>query len=452
MATTSSKPGNPDHIRRKNQPAVNNEVIEQQLRDLLTPAVFSQANYYRSLGMRARVLTLPVMICAVLMMLWRQVPSVHELARMLGRENLLWNTARNVSQQALSTRFLTFPASIFEQVFRSLLPALRARSLARKRPVPSCITTAKRHFDRIWIVDGSTLEALFRKLDSLRDAAPGVLAGKMCTVVDLITRLPEHIWFTEEALAHDTNFFDQILALSQARVLWLFDRGFYDFKFFDQVIGTGAAFITRIKSNAVYQVVDVLLDTDQVRDRIIRLGGPQKQGEHCLRLIEIRFQKQWYRYLTSVLDPAVLPPEAVVELYRHRWRIEEAFLIVKRLLGLSYLWTGSVNGVLLQVWATWLFYAVLVDLGDAVAEELMVSFDRISLEMVFRGLYHFMQAHSKGKATDPVAYFTAPENRDLGVLKQIRKQSGEKRKSYADPAFDVDAMLKELDDNPELYH
>ncbi len=40
---------------------------------------------------------------------------------------------------------------------------------------------------------------------------------------------------------------------------------------------------------------------------------------------------------------------------------EDAFNIVKRLLGLSYLWTGSINGIKLQIWATWLFYAVLVD-------------------------------------------------------------------------------------------
>jgi hypothetical protein len=57
------------------------------------------------------------------------------------------------------------------------------------------------------------------------------------------------------------------------------------------------------------------------------------------------------------------------------------------LLALSYLWTGSINGVKLQVWSTWLFYAVLVDLGDAIAQELELPFDRISLEMVYRGLY-----------------------------------------------------------------
>jgi hypothetical protein len=44
--------------------------------------------------------------------------------------------------------------------------------------------------------------------------------------------------------------------------------------------------------------------------------------------------------------------------------------------------TGSENGVLLQVWSTWLFFAVLVDLGDAVADEMELEFDRISLEML----------------------------------------------------------------------
>jgi len=55
-----------------------------------------------------------------------------------------------------------------------------------------------------------------------------------------------------------------------------------------------------------------------------------------MRLIEVRYGMVWYRYLTSVLDPAILPAFVVADLYRRRWRIEEAFLIVKRLLNLSY--------------------------------------------------------------------------------------------------------------------
>ncbi len=64
---------------------------------------------------------------------------------------------------------------------------------------------------------------------------------------------------------------------------------------------------------------------------------------------------------------------------------------------------------------------MLVDLGDAVADELALPFDRISLEMIFRGLYHFSVACDKGKADDPIKYFAAPENQDLGVVKALRK-------------------------------
>jgi len=127
-----------------------------------------------------------------------------------------------------------------------------------------------------------------------------------------------------------------------------------------------------------------------------------------------------YGYITSVLDPQVLP-YAVADLYGRRWRIEEAFNTAKRLLGLSYLWTGSINGVKLQVWTTWLFYAVLIDLADAVADELAVPFDRISLEMLFRGLYHFHHAYSQGLLTR--FCFAAPENNNLDVMKTLRKAS-----------------------------
>jgi len=41
--------------------------------------------------------------------------------------------------------------------------------------------------------------------------------------------------------------------------------------------------------------------------------------------------------------------------------------------------------------------------------------------MIFRGLYHFSVAQEKGKADDPVKYFAAQENQDLGVVKSVRK-------------------------------
>ncbi|MEO0013403.1 MAG: hypothetical protein RLZZ535_1792, partial [Cyanobacteriota bacterium] len=43
--------------------------------------------------MRERILGLPLMLAAVLTLVWPQVPSARELNRMLARENLLWTKA-----------------------------------------------------------------------------------------------------------------------------------------------------------------------------------------------------------------------------------------------------------------------------------------------------------------------------------------------------------------------
>jgi hypothetical protein len=38
-------------------------------------------------------------------------------------------------------------------------------------------------------------------------------------------------------------------------------------------------------------------------------------------------------------------------------------------------------------------------------------------------MYHFGVAYDKGKATDPVSYFAAPENQDLRVVKIRKKEA-----------------------------
>lgn len=407
-------------MRRRSQPSVSNEVLEEQFKELLSPAVQNQMSHYRELGLRSRILTLPLMVAAILTLIWRQVPSVHELTRMLNREDLLWCKAVKVTQQSLSERLLVFPAVLFERVYKEIQPLLVERwEKRRARPLPEAIAVARKHFDHIWVADGSTLEALFRKLEALQEVAPGQLAGKMCLVIDLIRQLPVELWFSAEPQAHDTTFTEKLVELTGLKTLLILDRGFYDFTFFARLMVQGTQFITRLKAKATIQRLRTLTQTDTLRDTLILLGSGQNGAPILqVRLIEVRFGTTWYRYVTSVLDPRILPPFVVADLYRRRWRIEDAFHTAKRLLGLAYLWTGSVNGIQLQIWATWLFYAILVDLGDAVADAMALPFDRISLEMLFRGLYHFTQAFQWGDADDPVAYFADPQNQDLGVVKR----------------------------------
>ena len=46
-----------------------------------------------------------------------------------------------------------------------------------------------------------------------------------------------------------------------------------------------------------------------------------------------------------------------------------------------------------------------MNLGDAIANELALPIDRISLEMIYRGLYHFSVARQKGLTDNPIQYF-----------------------------------------------
>lgn len=394
------------------------EQIADRLREIVHPAILAQVAHFQRLGLRERTLTLPVMVALVLSMVWRHISSVTALTKMMITEGLLWAEPRKVSQQALSERFRTFPSILFLRVLLAVLPLMETRWRSRQRPLPAEIAWAQERYTEVVVHDGSTLDALLRKVGLLRDADTNPLAGRMAAVLDLCSHLPRHIWYEEDAQAHDQRFWPRILEVLKAGSLLIFDLGFTNFGVYAQLTAATITFITRAKSNLAYEVERVVRRTAQVHEMLVWIGkGDDRQ---VVRLIEVLYQGKWYRYLTNELDTERLPAPYVVALYWQRWRIEDAYNIVKRLLGLAYFWVGSQNGVELQVWATWLLYAVLVDLTDAIAERLNKPFAAISVEMVYRSIYYFAQAYHRGDAEDPVVYL-ADNATWLGVLKRERK-------------------------------
>jgi len=190
----------------------------------------------------------------------------------------------------------------------------------------------------------------------------------------------------------------------------------HDFYRFAKLVGLRRSFVRQL--HLVYEVERHLRRTAQVHESLVWIG--KGEDRQLVRLIQVMYKGKMYRYLTNELDTERLPAPYVVALYWQRWRIEDAYNIVKRLLGLAYFWVGSQNGVELQLWATWLLYAVLVDLTDAIAEELNKPFAALSVEMVYRSIYYFTEAYHDGKADDPVVYL-AESAKLLGVVKRDRK-------------------------------
>lgn len=441
--STAKKPSTVRHTRaiqrdRRTRPAVAPSApqVEARLAELIHPATLAQVAAFRDRGLRERALTLPVMVAFVLSLIWRQLGSVAEAVRVLTAEGVLWADALAVSPQAVPQRLRRLPAALFERVLTDVLPQMRQRWQARRRPLPPPLAWAQAHFTAVLALDGSTLDALLRKVGLLREAEKAPLAGRMAALLDVVTRLPQQIWYEEDPQAHDPRFWDRVVATLAPGMLLLFDLGFLNYAHFDDLTERGVWFLTRAAGNAAYRVERALHATADCHDLLIRLGA--RAGHRCarpMRLIEVRYRGKWYRYLTNLTDPGRLPGERVVALYAERWRVEDAFNAAKRLLGLAYFWTGAVNGVMAQVWATWLLYAVLIDLTDAVAEALQQPVAALSLEMVYRGLYHFTQAYHRGEAADPVAYLAAHAKR-LGILKRTRRappQAGDELTHSQDP-------------------
>jgi hypothetical protein len=64
----------------------------------------------------------------------------------------------------------------------------------------------------------------------------GQLAGKMATVINLMTRPPVEIWFLENPKASDVKLDENILQSIEGKTLLLLDRGFYHFSFWLKLI------------------------------------------------------------------------------------------------------------------------------------------------------------------------------------------------------------------------
>lgn len=407
-------------VDRQKRPLADNLTaeVEALFHSMVHPLTLLQCDLFRQMGLRARTLTLPVMMSLLLSAVWRQIASASELARLIRDEAVLWEEPKQVSQQALAERFNTLPAILFLNVLNQLLPLMQQRWEQRERPLPPEIAWAQARFNACLIVDGSTLDALIRKVGLLRDLDSHPLAGKMTALLHLGSQLPDKIWFDAKATSHDQNFWEAIMAHIQRGSLLLFDLGYTNFTRFRQLSEKGVTFITRAKRNLKYDVSQVLIATPVLRDTIVWIGSGDDRQQ--VRLVEVLYGNTWRRFLTNELDPEQLPARYLVALYYRRWTIERAYATIKRLLGLAYFWCGSQNAVELQLWSTWIVYTVLIDLCDEVAGLLKLPFERISVEMVFRSTYYYTKSVERGD-TRSMPQYLADRSTDLGIVKRKRR-------------------------------
>jgi hypothetical protein len=104
--------------------------------------------------LRERLLTLPVMMAVVVSLVYRRIPSLSEVLRVLEVEGLLWVKPLKVTKQALSKRLATLPAQLFAQLFEQVIDRMQATQA--NLPVAVGWESVRHKFTAVWIADGST--------------------------------------------------------------------------------------------------------------------------------------------------------------------------------------------------------------------------------------------------------------------------------------------------------
>jgi IS4 transposase len=130
---------------------------------------------------------------------------------------------------------------------------------------------------------------------------------------------------------------------------------------FAETAEQGGFSVTRLYSNAVYQLLQNLLIEASaacyslVADGLIELrNGQERLG---LRRVVCRDAAgEEYEYLTNRFDLDVLD---VVRLYLYRWEIENFFKWIKRNLQIAHWYSECENGVLIQLYAALIAFLLL---------------------------------------------------------------------------------------------
>jgi len=132
----------------------------------------------------------------------------------------------------------------------------------------------------------------------------------------------------------------------------VFDRGFQDFRWWLRLTLDKVWFVTRLKDNAEYGIVEQRPAGEAkgiLRDEVILLTKTQEHGPAArLRRIEVAGENG--ETVVFVTNHLKLSAATVAAVYRERWQIELFFKALKQSLRIKTFVGTSANAVHIQIW------------------------------------------------------------------------------------------------------
>ena len=210
---------------------------------------------------------------------------------------------------------------------------------------------------------------------------------KAHTIINADEKVPHMIWYTSAA----TN--DHIL-LSKLELdpntIYVFDKGYNDYKAFLRFTEGKTGFVTRLKDNADYEQIEEIdipenIHHGVIKDEIIQVTVKTENGKSKkLKLRRVAFwddiSKRLFIYITNLFE---LRADLIAALYKIRWQIELLFKQLKQNFPLRYFLGDNENAIKIQIWCALIANLLLTVIKKTVkrrwAFSNIVSFCRLHL-------------------------------------------------------------------------
>jgi len=132
------------------------------------------------------------------------------------------------------------------------------------------------------------------------------------------------------------------------------DKGYYDFGLFRKWTKKGIWFVTRLKENAAFKVVEdraIPQIGNVLRDQSIRFIGfaSAKKYPCVLRRVEV-WDPEHEKSIVLLTNHLTFGPTTIARIYRERWRIEIFFKELKQHLRVKTFVGTSANALHIQIW------------------------------------------------------------------------------------------------------
>ncbi len=183
-------------------------------------------------------------------------------------------------------------------------------------------------------------------------------------LIDAVQSVGRFIKITQ-AKVHDQNFLKSLELISYSMVV--FDRAYNYYQQFALWTEKHVYFVTRMKKNAVFTVIEVRRNhyrkkgqAKVLSDEMIELeyhpedenGKKNMKITKILQLRRVCYQDDQNRYYEFLTNNFEIEAEEVAFLYKKRWGIELLFKKMKQNFQLHYFYGENVNAIYTQVWCT----------------------------------------------------------------------------------------------------